>query len=94
MTRVLSSSSVHLSWSPPPEDQQNGAIRSYNISVTQVSPPTSEQPIRFETSELEFTVGSLHPAWVYEFSVGAETSAGVGQSVVSSATLLEDGKPD
>ena len=58
-----------------------------------MSPPTSEQPIRFETSELELTVMSLHPAWVYEFSVGAETSAGEGQSVVISATLLEDGKP-
>ena len=93
VTRVLSSTSVHLSWAPPPEDQQNGEILGYTISVTQVSPP-SEQPISFETSELEFTVVSLHPAWVYEFSVSAETSAGVGQEVVSSATLLEDGKPD
>ena len=60
--------------------------------MTQVLPSTSEQPIRFKTSELEFTVTSLHPAWVYEFSVGAETSAGVGESVVISTTLLEDGK--
>ena len=94
MTRVLSSNSVHLSWSPPPEDQQNGEIQSYVINVTQVIPPTSELPIRFETSELEFTVMSLHPAWVYEFSVSAETSAGLGQPVVISASLLEDGKLD
>ena len=92
MTRVLSSSSVHLSWSPPPEDQQNGDVLGYTIIVSQVSPSTSKQPIRFETSELEFTVMSLHPAWVYEFSVSAATSAGVGQPVVISATLLEDGK--
>ena len=92
MTRVLSSSSVHLSWSPPPEDQQNGDILGYTINVTQVAPSLSEQPIRFETLELEFTVMSLHPAWVYEFSVSAETSAGEGQSVIISATLLEDGK--
>ena len=94
MTRVLSSSSVHLSWSPPPEDQQNGDILGYTIIVTQVSSSTSEQSIRFEMSELEFTVISLHPASVYEFSVSAATSAGEGQSIIISATLLEDGKSD
>ena len=94
MRRVLSSSSVYLSWSPPPEDQQNGDILGYTIIVTQVSPPTSEQPIRFEMAEPEFTVTSLHPAWGYAFSVGAATSAGLGQSVIVSAILLEDGKSD
>ncbi len=60
--------------------------------MTQISPSTTNQPIRIETTELEYEVDALHPAWVYEFSVSAETSTGMGPSVTIPATLPEDGE--
>lgn len=60
--------------------------------MTQIIPITTNQPIRIETTELEFEVHALHPAWMYEFSLAAKTSTGVGPSQTITATLPEDGE--
>ncbi len=92
--RGSTSRSVSLSWSPPTENQRNGIIIGYVIIVTQIIPATTNQPIRLETTELELEVPSLHPGWGYEFSVSAETSAGMGPARTIPATLPEDGEID
>jgi len=89
---VVSSRSVDLSWSAPPERIRNGLVLYFVVTIIQVSPPTENQPIDLETPNMELTVHSLHPAWSYEFAVSAVTSAGIGESTVVLGTLLEDGK--
>ena len=33
---AVSSGSIRMSWIPPPEEEQNGVIRSYHICVTEI----------------------------------------------------------
>ena len=69
----ISTKAVVLQWNPPPSGQQNGHIRHYIISVTEL-----DTGLNFSITalmETGYSVGSLHPFYTYNISVSAVTVA-------------------
>ena len=72
---VQGSTSVLLSWSPPPAADQNGVITVYTVEV--INTVTSNKDT-YVTSSSTLTVVSLDPYTTYECIVAANTSVGMG----------------
>ncbi len=76
----LTSSSVNttitFTWLPLPLEQQNGIILQYLVTIYAI--PTNETE-QLETRETSIVIPNLHPFYLYELQVAAETRAGVGQ---------------
>ena len=68
-----SSTSILLTWDPPPITQRNGIITSY--SITQVVAGVSST---LSTTEQTLLVTSLRPFTSYTFEIAASTSVGLG----------------
>ena len=66
----INSRSVYLSWSPPPREHHNGVIRQFWINITEVDTRRRIESTSLGTS---LTVPSLHPFYIYWFSVAAYT---------------------
>ena len=66
----IDSRNVHLSWSLPLPEHQNGVIRECYINITEVDTGMKFQKTSFGTS---LTVSFLHPFFTYWFSVAAYT---------------------
>ena len=66
----IDSMSVRLSWSPPPREHYNGIIRQFWINITEVDTGMKTQMTSLGTS---LPVPSLHPFYIYWFSVAAYT---------------------
>ena len=86
---AVTSTSVDLSWSPPPTEHHNGIIRQYIVRV--VVQDTGEIFIH-STVQLSITVGSLHPYYTYNFSVSAVTVVPGPYSVPLIVQTLPDSK--
>lgn len=87
----LSSTSVELSWDPPPVDQQNGIITNYYINVTEVETGMVSQLMVTGTTQL--LIDTLHPYYVYNFYISAATTVGQGPySPAFSIQTPEDGQ--
>lgn len=84
----VTSSLVTLSWSPPAEP--NGIVRHYLVLVKETD--TKHNRTVVAHSNYHFTIGGLHPYYIYEFSVRAITIASGPPSVVLSVQTLQDGK--
>ena len=63
-------STLSLSWSPPPTDEQNGVIRSYKITVVNQETGSS---LTYSTTGTSYFLGELHPHYSYNYSVAAHT---------------------
>ena len=87
---VITSTSISLSWSPPPLPDQNGQIQ-YSISVYEVATGTLTQ---YTTTNSPITIRSLHPYYTYRCSVAAYTTVGKGpqNQPPLSITTLQDSK--
>ena len=70
-----SSDSIFLSWSPPPDEEQNGDIVKYFINVTHAD--TLETTQYFTTNTFLY-IYNLDPHTTYVCVVAAETNIGVG----------------
>ena len=79
---------IRLSWGEPPSNQQNGIIREYRVNVTEVATGRVFQRVSTTTS-IEIT--SLHPFYVYEWTVSAFTVGEGPYSSISTVTTPEDG---
>ena len=66
----IDSRNVHLSWSLPPPGHHNGIIRKSYINITEVDTGMKFQRTSLGTS---LTISSLHPFYIYWFSVAAFT---------------------
>ena len=66
-----SSTSISLSWSPPPAIDINGAIQYYTVEVNEV---WTGRSFTFHTST-NITIRALHPYYVYRCQVAAYTVA-------------------
>ena len=86
---AVTSTSVELSWSPPPTEHQNGVIRHYTVRV--VVQDTGEI-FTHSTVGLSITVGSLHPYYTYNFSISAVTVLPGPYSVPLTVQTLPDSK--
>ena len=80
---------IRLSWGEPPSNQQNGIIGEYRVNITEVATGRVFQRVSATTS-IEIT--SLHPFYVYEWTVSAFTVGEGPYSSISTITTPEDGK--
>ena len=86
----MSARAVVLQWNPPPSGQQNGRIRHYIISVTELA-----TGLNFSINVLmktDYSVGSLHPFYTYSISVSAVTVAAGPYTEPYTIRTQEDGK--
>ena len=72
MAGTLDPTSISLSWSPPPLENQNGIIRHYEVTL--VALETGEIHIRTSVAH-SITITSLRPYTTYNCTVAAETVA-------------------
>ena len=77
MITVISHSStlVTFEWSPPPATEVNGFIRYYAVHLTERH---SGREWNFFALDTHVNIGSLHPYYLYDFTVAAYT-IGLGQ---------------
>ena len=88
---TLTSTSISLTWSPPPEYNQNGIIERYQIEISDEDNVVMQYSTNGTTMMLKVT--ELRPYHTYSCRMAAATRAGIGPftSVVLLQTL-EDGK--
>ena len=80
---AVSSTSIRITWSPPPFEEQNGVIRFYYINVTELQTGHTQQFTAYGDETLQI-VNLLHPFYIYECSVAAFT-VGVGPAAYAQA---------
>ena len=88
---VFNSSALSITWRPPSFDSQNGIIVGYTVYVLEVA-TNNNRTIETQGSLTEVFITSLHPYYIYEFSIAAQT---VGIGPYSSRNRVqtdEDGK--
>ena len=64
------SNSISLTWDAPPYESQNGIISQYVIHILEINTSTTTL---YYSNTTERTVFGLHPYYIYECSVAAET---------------------
>ena len=79
---------VSLMWAPPPEEFQNGVIRTYTINASEVE---TERSFIVHTSDLVYTLLHLHPYYTYNFTVAAVTVSSGPYSSATTVVTLETG---
>ena len=82
------STTVLISWMPPPFQHQNGVIREYRVNVTETETGIA---YRLVTAATTLTVPSLHPFYTYDCIIAAFTIAEGPYSVEVNITMPEDG---
>ena len=69
---AVSSSSIRMTWIPPPEEEQNGVIRAYHIYVTEIPTEIVQEIIAHGDAHIQI-VNHLHPYYTYECVIAAFT---------------------
>ena len=85
---AINSTTLLISWMPPPKEHQNGVIREYRVNITESE---TEMAYRLTTAATTLAVYSLHPFYTYECIVAAFTIAEGQYSVEVNITMPEDG---
>ena len=67
---VVNSTSIFVSWQPPPVQYHNGIIRMYTIRITEIETNTI---LTVNSQNISTVVTSLHPNYHYAISVTAVT---------------------
>ena len=83
-----SSTSISLHWLPPPSVHINGNLKHYLVNVTESN---TRRKWTFFAIDASLTIGSLHPDYVYKFTLAAYT---IGYGPYSSEVAVrteEDG---
>lgn len=86
---AVDSSSLYLSWSAPPVDQQNGIIRYYNITLMELE---TGSIFSYTSTNTNFTITLLHPNYQYQFEISAITIATGPSSMPIILQMPEDGR--
>ncbi|XP_025425132.1 tyrosine-protein phosphatase Lar isoform X2 [Sipha flava] len=78
----VNSSTIHVQWRPPTEEDRHGIIRGYHIHVQEAKPEGNallNEPLRFDVADaLESNVTGLQPDTLYAIQVAAITRKGDG----------------
>ena len=85
---AVDSSTIFLSWSPPPIDQQNGIIRHYAISLTERE---TGSILNYTATNTNTTLSRLHPHYHYQIEISAVTISEGPSSIPVTVQLPEDG---
>lgn len=84
----LTSRTLLLSWEPPPEDQQNGIIQEYRISITATE---NGDHLLLTSKNTTVLATDLHPYYTYNCIIAAVT-VGLGPySEILTVHMPEDG---
>ena len=84
------STSLRLSWTPVPKDQQKGIVTGYDLVI--VGPDSIRKIPITDASINSIEVSDLRPFTQYTFDVSAVTVAGTGPAATISFTTPEGGK--
>ena len=87
--QVVDSTTVSLSWNPPPPETQNGVIRKYIIEATETD---TDREYVWESISNNIVIHSLHPFYTYEFIVAAYTVERGPFSYIVTLQTSQDGK--
>ena len=86
----ISSRSAEISWNPPLQEERNGIIISYIVTISEQGTDTQLQ-LTFTTTIV--TLNMLNPFTTYSVAVSASTAVGVGPPTAQlSFITAEDGK--
>jgi len=86
---AVSSSSLSLSWHPPPPEHENGLIRQYIVNITEVA---TGRIFQHTTPTNSLLVSLLHPYYTYQWTVSAYTVGNGPYTNLSTVTTPEDGQ--
>ena len=86
---VVDSTTVALTWNPPPQESQNGIIRKYIISATEMDTGVEYS---WESVSTGIEIHSLHPFYTYQFTVAAYTVQQGPSSYIVTLKTPEDSK--
>lgn len=90
---VLSSTSIYVTWSPPPIDSQNGKVKGYKVSYIASAELYEKEMQMLKSSNQYLTVENLQKYTNYSFWVLAYTKMGDGVKTKQFfCTTHEDGK--
>jgi hypothetical protein len=84
------SSSVSLSWNPPPTKDHNGQLTGYTVKYGLSADAQSSKP----TCGTSVTIGGLNSNTEYTFQVSAMNAAGNGPFISKSQRTAQIGKVD
>ena len=70
-------------------DQQNGIIRQYDITLTELE---TGSLFSYVTASTNFTITLLHPDYNYQIEISAVTIGNGPRSVPSTLQMPEDGR--
>lgn len=85
---AIMSTSISLTWTPPPEGTHNGMIRHYTVNITE---DDSERELVFYSPTTSLMVSSLHPYYTYHCRVSAITVEYGPYTDILTVTTREDG---
>lgn len=83
------STTLALSWAPPPPSDRNGFIQLYSLFLLEMD---TNQTLGVSTNATNLTVSSLHPFYNYAVKVRAMTISHGPYSENIMVQLNEDGK--
>ena len=67
---VINSTSIFLSWEPPPQEHQNGVVTGYLVNITEVETGNTSQ---LHTASTLIILSLLHPSYTYICVITAVT---------------------
>jgi len=85
----INSTTITLSWNPPPSDQLNGYLQHYVIDCTEHETASESRVLSTYT---QVTLQSLHPYYAYTCRVAAVTTGSGPYTGNLTVRLPEDGE--
>lgn len=82
------STTITLTWMPPPAEFHNGIVREYLINITELETGRKFQQMSSTTSA---SLVMLHPYYVYQIAIAAVTVSAGPYSEALDLRTLEDG---
>ena len=85
---AIDATTIMLTWSPPPTENQNGIIRNYVINITELETGIAFHHVSLSTHILVY---SLHPFYRYVVTIAAVTVGQGPATVAFTVRTREDG---
>ena len=86
---AVDSTSISISWTPPPFEDQNGILRNYVINITELETGITFSHLSLTTS---ISLYNLHPFYRYSVTVTAVTVGPGPATTVFTLQTREDGR--
>jgi len=86
--QAIGTTTIMLTWSPPPAEDQNGIIRNYVINITELE---TGMAFHYTSSSTSILVYSLHPFYRYVVTIAAVTVGQGPATIAFTVQTWEDG---